>query len=74
MKNSACDVTVFEDLPALAKEFVSAPKVEIKGYSGGGNYRGSVCGARTAHGFRGIEKRVVRDLAAWIHGTAGADR
>lgn len=70
-KDDACFVTVFEDLPALAKEFVNAPRVEIKGYTGGGNYRGSNCGARTAHGFRGIEKRVVKDIAAWIHQTTG---
>jgi len=73
-EDDSCYVTVFEDLPALAKEFTGAPKVEIKGYRGGGNYRGSECGARAAHGFRGIEKRVVRETAAWIHEIAGAGR
>jgi len=73
-RDDPCDVTVFEDLAALAKLFVSAPRVEIKGYRGGGNYRGSGCGSRTAHGFRGIEKRVVTDIAAWIHAVAGGGR
>lgn len=73
-EDDSCYVTVFEDLPALAKEFTNAPKVEIRGYKGGGNYRGSECGSRTAHGFRGIEKRVVRETAAWIHRIAGAGR
>ncbi len=73
-EDDLCYATVFEDLPALAKEFTGAPRVEIKGYKGGGNYRGSECRARTAHGFRGIEKRVVRELAAWIHTIAGTGR
>ncbi len=65
-EDDACDVTAPEDLPDLAKEFANAPSVEIKTYTGGGGYRDSECGNRTAHGFRGIEKRVVRDIAAWI--------
>jgi dienelactone hydrolase len=72
--DDSCDVTVFEDLPKLAKQFTNAAKVEIKGYKGGGNYRGSECGSRSAHGFRGIEKQVVRELAAWIHKNAGTGR
>ncbi|MEE8562639.1 MAG: alpha/beta hydrolase, partial [Alphaproteobacteria bacterium] len=73
-QDDACYVTLVEDLPALAKQFTGAPRVEIKVYRGGGNYRGSECGARAAHGFRGIEKRVVRELAAWIHAIAGTGR
>jgi dienelactone hydrolase len=73
-KDDSCYVTQFEDLPELAKEFKNAPKVDIKGYTGGGNYRGSECGAKAAHGFRGIEKRVVRELAAWIHTVAAKSR
>ena len=73
-KDDACDVTQFEDLAELAKAFTNSPKVEIKGYSGGGNYRGSECGARTAHGFRGIEKQVVRETARWIHAQPAATR
>lgn len=69
-KEDACDVTPFWNLTALARDFANSPKVEIKGYSGGRNYRGSVCAGLHAHGFRGIEKRVVRDIAAWIHGIA----
>ncbi|MCZ6742186.1 MAG: alpha/beta hydrolase [Alphaproteobacteria bacterium] len=73
-QDDLCYATVFEDLPALAKEFTGAPRVDIKGYKGGGNYRGSECRARSAHGFRGIEKRVVRELAAWIRAVAGTGR
>ena len=69
-EDDACYVTPFENMSALAREFVNVPKVEIEAYSGGGNYRGDDCGARGAHGFRGIEKRVVRDIAEWIHGVS----
>lgn len=65
-RDDACYVTVPDDLPGLARKFTGAPSVETKIYTGGGNYRGPDCGARTAHGFRGIEKRVVRDIAAWL--------
>jgi pimeloyl-ACP methyl ester carboxylesterase len=73
-KEDDCDVTRFGDLAALAKRFTHAPRVEIKGHTGGGNYRGSECGARTAHGFRGIEKRVVKEIAAWIHAAPATRR
>jgi pimeloyl-ACP methyl ester carboxylesterase len=67
-RDDGCYVTPFEDIPALAKEFASSPTVGIKAYSDRGNYRGGACGSQGAHGFRGIEKRVVRDIAEWIHG------
>ncbi|MBT3792325.1 MAG: alpha/beta hydrolase [Rhodospirillales bacterium] len=75
-KDDACDVTRFEDLPALAKKITRAPKVAIRGYSGDGgkSYRGSECASKTAHGFRGIEKQVVRETAEWIHEIAGTPR
>lgn len=73
-KDDACDVTVFEDLPAIAKRFTGAPSVEIRGYDPGSGYRGSVCGSRSAHGFRGNEKQVVKETAAWIHRVAGTGK
>ncbi len=60
-----CWVSRFEDSPWLKSKLTAAPIVEIKGFRGGG-YRWRECGARSAHGFRGIEGRVVDDIAAWI--------
>ncbi len=60
-----CWVSRFEDSPWLKSKLTAAPIVEIKGFRGGG-YRGRECGARSAHGFRGIEGRVVDFIAAWI--------
>ncbi len=69
-KDDVCYVTVYTDLEKLAREFTRAPKVEIKGYTGGGKYRGSECGALSAHGFRGIEIQVVGDIVTWIKAVA----
>ncbi len=65
-KDDACYVTPFEDSPKLKRALTGSPSVEIKGFRGGGGYRGRECGALHAHGFRGIEARVVGDIAAWI--------
>ncbi len=61
-----CYVTPFEDLPELKSKLTAAPIVEIKGFRGGGGYRGRECGPLHAHGFRGIEAQVVDFIAAWI--------
>ena len=61
-----CFVSPFEDSPRLKSKLTAAPIVEIKGFRGGGGYRGRECGARHAHGFRGIEPQVVDFIAAWI--------
>ena len=65
-KEDGCYVSPFEDSPKLKRALTASPSVEIKGYSGGGPYRGRECGARHAHGFRGIEPQVVDFIAAWI--------
>ena len=65
-REDGCYVTPYEDSPRLKRALTASPSVEIKGYSGGGGYRGRECGPRDAHGFRGIESRVVADIAAWI--------
>ncbi len=71
-KDDGCYVTPFEDSARLKRALAAAPSVEIKGYSGGGPYRGRECGARHAHGFPGIEAQVVGDIAAWIKRQAAA--
>ena len=65
-KEDACYATPFEDSPRLKRAMTASPSVEIKGYSGGGGYRGRECGPLHAHGFRGIEAQVVDFIAAWI--------
>jgi pimeloyl-ACP methyl ester carboxylesterase len=69
-EDDACALTPFSDLPRMAKEFTNASSVKIVGYTGGGNYRGDECGPFAAHGYRGIERRVVGDIAQWIRTVA----
>ncbi len=40
--------------------------VKVLWYEDAKNPRGSECGARYYHGFIGIEKKVVKDIMAWI--------
>ncbi len=65
-KEDACYATPFEDSPKLKRALTASPSVEIKGFRGGGGYRGRECGPLHAHGFRGIEAQVVDFIAAWI--------
>ncbi len=71
-EEDGCYVTPFEDSARLKRALSAAPSVEIKGYSGGGPYRGRECGSRHAHGFPGIEAQVVADIAAWIKSQAAS--
>jgi hypothetical protein len=71
-EEDACTVTPAADLGALAKAFAAAPSVKTLLYRGGGPFTGDDCGARAAHGFPGLEERVVADIARWIKAIAGS--
>jgi predicted alpha/beta-fold hydrolase len=73
-EDDACFVTPYSDVPGLAREFTRAPRVDIRSYTGGGNYRGDECGPFVAHGFRGLERRVVGDIAQWIRTVAAGGK
>ena len=60
-----CYVTPFADIPGLLKDFVNVKTKTVKSYRSGMN-NGSDCGAQGYHGFNGIEKIVVKDMADWI--------
>ena len=69
-----CPGTVPGDLPALSRKFINAPETKISLHSGGGPWRGRECRARAAHGFPGIEDKVVADMAGWIKTVAAKRR
>ena len=69
-EDDPCFVTPFTGIPGLAKKLTAAPSVKQLYFNGGGSYQGRDCGPRTAHGFQGIEAKVVHDIAAWIKGIA----
>lgn len=64
--HDACEVTPFDKVADLGAALRGAKAVATLTYEGGAPTDGKVCGARHFHGFRGIEKRVVRDISDWI--------
>lgn len=60
-----CYVTPFEDIPELLNKLTQVKLKEIKSYRAGKNI-GNECGSRSYHGFKGLEKMVVKDIAEWI--------
>jgi len=65
-REDACFVTVPDDLAELARAFTKARHKSIMYFDGGGPFRGDDCQARAAHGFAGIEDKVVARIAEWI--------
>ena len=65
-EDDLCGSTPSADIPGLAKKLTAAPVVKQLYFRGGGPYRGRDCGTRAAHGFKGIDAKVVHDIAAWI--------
>lgn len=60
-----CRVTPPGEVPRLARRLTGATPLAVKLYAGGRD-EGDPCQARGHHGFRGIEERVIADIAAWI--------
>ncbi len=50
----------------IAESLVNASRVEVKMFSGGDSPRSGTCGALSAHGFLGIEQKVVAAIAGFI--------
>lgn len=64
-KSDACGVTPYRKVASLRKRLKSSPKVDVLAYQGG-NPKGKACQAYHYHGYRGIEKTVVKDISDWI--------
>ncbi len=60
-----CRHSAFRDLPRLMDKLNGASRSELVTYRGGGN-RGDPCEAYAYHGFNGLEKDVVAQIARWI--------
>ncbi len=65
-EDDECRVTPPDGAERIAKGLVNAPKVAVRMFSGGDSPRSGACGARSAHGFLGIEQDVVAAIAAFI--------
>lgn len=69
-RKDRCYVTSPGEVKGLKEALKNANPVKVLWYEGAKNPRGNECGARHYHGFIGIEKRVVKDIMAWIRNPA----
>ena len=60
-----CRRCAFSDLPKMMEKLAGAPRTQLLSYQGGQN-RGDPCEAFAYHGFNGLERDVVGQIAAWI--------
>ena len=65
-RDDGCYVSPAGDLPDIANALAQAAVVEQKLFEGGSESGDRPCGARTRHGFQGIEDGVVDFVAGWI--------
>ena len=65
-QDDECDLTPASDIKRLASRFTSSPKVEAEVFTGGDSPKSDPCEALSAHGFLGIEDKVVERIAAFI--------
>lgn len=65
-KDDECALTPASDINSLASRFTSSSKVEVEVFTGGDTPISDPCKALSAHGFLGIEDKVVEKIAAFI--------
>jgi len=64
-EQDGCRFCAFTDVPALMAKLDKAPKRQLLAFRGGIT-RGDPCEAYAYHGFNGLERDVVAQIAAWI--------
>ena len=65
-RDDACQVTPYYNIASLKRRFTVSSLVEVLVYEGGDPPISKPCQARSAHGFLGIEQRVIDAIARWI--------
>lgn len=64
-EQDGCKLCSFSLISALMQRLERAPKKQLLAFQGGEN-RGDPCEAYAYHGYNGIEREVVTQIAAWI--------
>ena len=64
-EHDGCRLCSFREIPALMNKLDSAPRKQLLSFTGGED-RGDPCEAAGYHGFNGIEREVVAQMAHWI--------
>ncbi|MEP6721911.1 MAG: alpha/beta hydrolase [Variovorax sp.] len=63
-EQDGCALCAFADVPTLMAKLANSPKKELLAFNGGDN-KGDPCEAMAFHGFNGLEREVVQQIAAW---------
>ena len=66
-EQDGCRTCLFSDMPRLMNKLSATPRKELVTFRGGENH-GDPCEALSYHGFNGLEKDVVKRIAAWLTG------
>src|SRR5205814_9459043 len=64
-EQDGCALCSFADMPALMTTLGGAPRSQLLSFKGGES-KGDPCEAFAYHGFNGLEREVVQQIAAWI--------
>ena len=64
-EQDGCRHCLFKDVPTLMEKLDRVPKKQLLSFKGGEN-RGAPCKALAYHGFNGLEREVVAQIASWI--------
>jgi pimeloyl-ACP methyl ester carboxylesterase len=64
-EQDGCPLCAFANVPALMAKLDNAPKKELLAFKGGEN-KGDPCEAMAYHGFNGLDREVVPQIAGWI--------
>jgi dienelactone hydrolase len=64
-EQDGCSHCPFKDVPSLMETLGSAPRKQLLAFKGGEN-RGDPCEAYAYHGFNGLEREVVAQIATWV--------
>jgi dienelactone hydrolase len=64
-EQDGCALCAFAKVPALMGKLENSPRKELLSFKGGEN-RGDPCEAMAYHGFNGLDREVVPQIAGWI--------
>lgn len=64
-EQDGCSHCSFSDVPSLMEKLSSVPKKQLLSFKGGDN-RGDPCEPFAYHGFNGLDREVVAQIATWI--------
>ncbi len=64
-EQDGCKHCAFADIPRLMEKLEAVPRKQLLAFQGGQS-RGDPCEAFTHHGFNGLERDAVTQIAAWI--------